>query len=229
VKKMVLDENQIYHMDCVAGLKLLSDNSIDCIITDPPYGDNSVYGRLDKEIKNNENPLLNCKMLFNAQRILKKDSTIYNFTNWKHYPFLTEFIMRYTCFNIAMMLVLNKSNFGLGCKFRNQHELVLVLEKGKPNYNSNNFSNVMNFKMIQHDNNTHPHEKPEGIIRKIIKHSTKEGDLVLDCFMGSGTTAVVCKQLHRRFIGFEIEEKWVSLSKKRLSQSILSYGLGGLK
>jgi site-specific DNA-methyltransferase (adenine-specific) len=217
----MIEENQIHQMDCLEGMKLLPEKSVDCIITDPPYGDNSGYGKMDKEIQNNENPLLNCQVLFEAQRILKQNSTIYNFTNWKHYPFLTEFIMRYTCFNIRMMLVLNKNRFGLGYGFRNQHELVLVLEKGKPTYNDNDFSNIMNFKVIEHNQNTHPHEKPESILRKMIKHSTQEGDLVLDCFMGSGSTGIACKQLNRRFIGFEIEEKWVLLGKKRLSQNTL--------
>ena len=100
-------------------------------------------------------------------------------------------------------------------------KLVLVLEKGKPTYNDNDFSNVMNFKVIEHNQDTHPHEKPEAILRRMIKHSTNEGDLVLDCFMGSGSTATACKQLNRRFIGFEIEEKWVLLGKKRLSQNTL--------
>lgn len=217
----MIEENKIHQMDCIVGMKLLPQNSVDCIITDPPYGDNSGYGRMDKEIQNNENPLLNCQVLFEAQRILKQNCTIYNFTNWKHYPFLTEFIIRYTCFNIRMMIVLNKNRFGLGYGFRNQHELVLVLEKGKPKYNDNDFSNVMDFKVIEHNEDTHPHEKPESILRRMIKHSTSEGDLVLDCFIGSGSTAIACKQLNRRFIGFEIEEKWVSLANKRLSQNTL--------
>jgi len=218
-----METNKIYNMDCLEGMKLMAKNSVDCIITDPPYGDNSVYGRMDKEIQNNENPLLNCQVLFEAQRILKQNTTIYNFTNWKHYPFLTEFIMRYTCFNIRMMLVLNKNRFGLGHGFRNQHELVMVLEKGKPTYNDKDFSNVMNFKVIEHNHDTHPHEKPEAILRKMIKHSTNEGDLVLDCFMGSGSTPTTCKQLNRRFIAFEIEEKWFLLGKKRLAQRTVSY------
>jgi len=216
-----LELNRIYCMDCLEGMKMLPDESVDLIIADPPYGDNCGYGRMNKEIQNNENPLLNCAMLWESQRILKNNSTIYNFTNWKHYPFLTEFIMRYTHFNIRMMIVLNKNRFGLGYGFRNQHELCLVLEKGKPTYNDNDFSNVINFKVIEHNENTHPHEKPGEIIRKMIKHSTKENDIVLDPFMGSGTTAVACKQLNRNFIGFEISPEYCKIAEKRLSQENL--------
>jgi site-specific DNA-methyltransferase (adenine-specific) len=55
----MIEENQIHQMDCLEGMKLLPEKSVDCIITDPPYGDNYSYGRMDKEIQNNENPLLN--------------------------------------------------------------------------------------------------------------------------------------------------------------------------
>jgi len=217
----MLEKNKIYPGDCIKLIKQIDDNSINCIITDPPYGDNSSYGRKDKEIENNENPLINCSIIWEAQRILKNDSTMYNFTNWKHYPFLTEFIMRYTCFNIRMMIVLNKNRFGMGYGFRNQHELCLVLEKGKPIYNDKGFSNVINFKVIEHNDDTHPHEKPESVLRRMINHSTVEGDLVLDPFTGSGSTLVACKQLNRDFIGFEIEEKWVGLANNRLCQNTL--------
>lgn len=215
----------MYLMDCIEGMKLLNDESIDCIITDPPYGDNIGYGRLGKVIVNNDNPLLNCQMLFEAQRVLKNDKTVYNFTNWKHYPFLTEFILRYTCFNIRMMIVLNKNRFGLGYGFRNKHELILVLEKGEPKYNLTDFPTVLPFDVPEQDEFTHPHKKPEDIMRLLVKHSTVEGDLVLDCFVGSGSSMVACKQLCRHFIGFEIDKGYYDVACERLKQS----GLFGLK
>ena len=224
----MFEENNIYNVDCLRGLELLPENSIDCIITDPPYGDDCGYGRNNKCIVNNETPLLNCNVLYKCQRVLKNNKTIYNFTNWKHYPFLTEFVMRYTCFNIRMMVVLNKNKFGLGSGFRNQHELLLVLEKGEPEYNDKGFSNVMDFKTITFSKDTHPHEKPQSIMRKLLQHSTKENDLVLDCFLGTGSTVLACKQLQRRFIGFEIDTGWFNIAKDRLEQSTLhtlnSYG-----
>ena len=217
-----METNQIYKIDCLIGMKMLSDESINCIITDPPYGDNILYGRNNKEIENNENPLLNCQMLWESQRILKNNSCIYNFTNWKHYPFLTEFIIRYTCFNIRMIIVLKKSNFGLGYGFRNQHEFILVLEKGNPVYYTNSFSNVMDFPNEEKTIESHPHVKNKENIRNILEHSTKEGDLVLDCFVGSGTILLACKQLNRKFIGFEIDDKWYKVAKEMLKQNILS-------
>lgn len=64
----------------------------------------------------------------------------------------------------------------------------------------------------------HPTQKPVEVIEKLITDSTKEGDLVLDCFMGSGTTAVAAKKLNRNFIGFEIQEKYITISENRLKQ-----------
>lgn len=64
----------------------------------------------------------------------------------------------------------------------------------------------------------HPTQKPVEVIEKLIRDSTKEGDLILDCFMGSGTTAVAAKRLNRNFIGFEIQEKYVEIAEQRLKQ-----------
>lgn len=64
---------------------------------------------------------------------------------------------------------------------------------------------------------SHPTQKPEGLIKPMILFATQEGDLVVDPFSGSGTVAVSCAKLHRRFIAFELEEKYWSISRKRLA------------
>ena len=71
------------------------------------------------------------------------------------------------------------------------------------------------------NNNTHPTQKPVALMEYLIKTYTNEGDLVLDNCMGSGTTAVACKQTNRNFIGIELEQKYVDIANKRLSQCIL--------
>lgn len=213
--------NEIYHVDCLKGLKKLLTNSIDLVIADPPYGDNCSYGRLHKRIKNNENPLLNCNALFELYRILKRNSSLYNFTNWKHYPFLVNFIMRYTKFKIRHLVVWRKGNIGMGYGFRNQYELILVLEKGNPKYALKNFSNVQETEVIIHNKQSHPHQKPKELITKIVEHSSKVGDIVLDPFVGSGAVPIVCKELGRNFIGFEISPKYVKVANESLRQQTL--------
>ena len=66
------------------------------------------------------------------------------------------------------------------------------------------------------ENTNHPTQKPEKLIAKIILASTHENDLVLDPFLGSGTTSVVAKKLKRRFIGIEQEAEYCLLAEKRL-------------
>jgi site-specific DNA-methyltransferase (adenine-specific) len=66
------------------------------------------------------------------------------------------------------------------------------------------------------ENTEHPTQKPEKLLAKIILASSKPGDVVLDPFLGSGTTSVVAKKLGRRYVGIEIDEKFASISEKRL-------------
>lgn len=62
----------------------------------------------------------------------------------------------------------------------------------------------------------HPTIKPLDIIKNLIINSSKEGDTVLDCFMGSGTTGVACRELNRNFIGMEINEEYYNIAKDRI-------------
>jgi len=204
-----MELNKIIHGDCIEVMKGMPVRSVDLIVTDPPYGDNVAYGFNNKTIKNNENPLINCSALVEMYRVLKLNSSLYLFTNWKHYPFLTEFISRYTKFKIRHLVVWKKHNFGLGWAFRHQYELILVLEKGKPKYNLKNFSDVQTASHINHNKLNHPHEKPLDLLKKMIEHSSAKGDVVLDPFAGSGSTCKACEELGRKWIGIELDDKWV--------------------
>ena len=85
-----------------------------------------------------------------------------------------------------------------------------------------NYTDVWTFNITSSSEKTyHPTQKPIALIRRIIQTSSKEGDVVLDCFMGSGTTAVACKQLRRQYVGFEIDSNYVEIAQKRLSQKVL--------
>lgn len=203
-------QNKIIFGDCISVMKDFPNSHFDLIITDPPYGDNIAYGWNNKTIANNENPLINCQALVECYRVLKRNKSLYLFTNWKHYPFLTEFILKYTKFKIRHLLVWKKHNFGLGWAFRHQYELILVLEKGKPKYNLTNFSDVQTSSHINHNKTSHPHEKPVDLLIKMIEHSSKKGDLILDPFAGSGATCKAAEKTDRKWLGIEIDKKWIS-------------------
>lgn len=63
----------------------------------------------------------------------------------------------------------------------------------------------------------HPTIKPLQLVKRHLSHATQPNDIVLDCFMGSGTTAIACKEIGRQFIGFEISEKWCKVANDRLN------------
>lgn len=214
-----MERNKIIYGDCIDVMRNLSNNSVNLIITDPPYGDNVAYGTTNKTILNNENPLINCSALVEMYRVLKRNSSLYLFTNWKHYPFLTEFILRYTKFKVRHLVIWEKHNFGLGWAFRHQYEMILILEKGKPKYNLKNFSDVQTCSHINHSQITHPHEKPVDLISKMIEHSSKEGDLILDPFCGSGAVCVACKEMKRDWVGIELDKRYVEMARRRIDAS----------
>ena len=121
-------------------------------------------------------------------------------------------------FKIRMLLIIVKNNIGMGYGFRNQYEVCLVLEKGKAEYNTNNFSNVVFMDNITHNDKTHPHTKALNILEKIIKHSSKEGDLVFDGFLGSGSTIEACIKTNRAYIGAELDKQWFGLIEERINK-----------
>lgn len=168
-----IEKNKIYLGDCIELIDNLPNNSIDLVLTDPPYGDKVGYGRNNKKIANNIIEI-NYKLLDKVYSKMKENTNLYMFTNWKHEVVLRNYITENTNFKIRMLLVMIKNNFGLGYSFRNQYELCLVLEKGKPCYNDNGFSNVIKMEQINHNENTHPHQKGLRILEKIIKHSSKK-------------------------------------------------------
>lgn len=109
----------------------------------------------------------------------------------------------------------------MGYGFRNQYELCLVLEKGEVKYNRADVSNVLNMQHIHHDKDSHPHEKGLELLKLLIDHSSKENDIILDCFAGSGSTLVACKEMKRNYIGIELDPKWITIIKNRLKQESL--------
>lgn len=78
------------------------------------------------------------------------------------------------------------------------------------------FTDVWEFKTVNHYKGKHPCEKPADLLEHIIKSSSREGATVLDCFMGTGSTGLACKKLGRNFIGIELSEEYVKIAQSRL-------------
>ena len=232
VKLGEFELNKIYCMDCLEGLKKIPDNSVDLVLTDPPYGINFIPQRENSKLRLGSECIENddkigkewvkwfmpiCKEAF---RILKDKGVTYFFSGFNPYYYYYYFLME--CgFEIKANLIWVKNNFGIGYHFRRQYEQILVGFKGEVETPKKAMSDVIFEKKINGQDLLHSCQKPERLIHKLIKQYSKEDELVIDMFMGSGTTAVACKQLNRKFIGFEINPEYVKIANKRLSQEVL--------
>ena len=114
------------------------------------------------------------------------------------------------------LLVWVKNNVTPSSYYMKATEFILMLRKGNAKYiNDMSTSNVFVYPN-QLGNKFHPTEKPIDLMRDFIINSTNEGDKVLDPFMGSGSTCIACKQTNREYYGFEIDEKYYNIAKKRI-------------
>lgn len=202
-------------MDCLEGLKRLKDNSVDCIIIDPPYGINYQSNHRKEKfqtIKNDDTLFIPMDDLW---RVLKPNGAMFIFYSHK-VPLIDDRVK-----NVIVWVKDNWTAGDLEGDFGNQYELCAFMPKDEFKLRSKRYSNVWNFKRIDGSKAVHPTQKPEALIRRLIETATNEEDLVLDCFMGSGTTAVACKQLNRNFIGFELSEEYCKIAEKRLQQKTI--------
>ena len=227
-----MELNKIYCMDCLEGMKQMEDNSVDLILTDPPYNINFESNR-GKNFKVDWDSDFNfTEYFYRMWNLLKENSLLIVFSRHDTYA---DYMKR----NLPTpdtMLIWNKQDYGMGDLkwFSTSYEIVLIWKKGKPQLNSINRPNgMLNFVKVQNssseefkkgefsNNHKHPTQKPIRLIRYLVKLCSKENDLVFDGFMGSGTTAVACKQLNRRFIGFELNKEYCDIANERLNQNNL--------
>jgi len=218
----MLELNKIYCMDCLDGLKLIPDESIDLVLTDPPYGikrDKGFGGfggfgkpiarrRYEEDEWDSTRPK---KEYFDELLRVSKQAIIFGGNFFTDYlPVGTHWIVwdklnTMPTFGDCELIWTNSS--------RKSVKKITVQWNGLLGKEGERY---------------HPTQKPLELIKILINNYSKEGDTVLDPFMGSGTTAVACKQLRRNFIGFELSQKYVDIANKRLSQeTIFDYVLEG--
>lgn len=244
----MIELNKIYNMDCLEGLKLIENKSVDLICVDPPYFQvmledwkNEKYD-WDKQWATFEDYLNWCDLWFKEfKRILKENGSLYIFSDDKICAYIqikldklftlknnivwvkpNNMTIRgwnhYQCFSPITERILFYSNED---KNLNQKRNCSGIPKRTFNAKEN-FTDVWTFNMTQNYEKTiHPTQKPLSLIKRIIETSSKKDDLVLDCFMGSGTTAFASKIIGRNFIGFEMSQEYCEKAERRLNQSLL--------
>jgi len=121
-------------------------------------------------------------------------------------------------------VVWDKGGLGMGWHYRRNYEMVLIgmVPGAACKWNGGNTqANVVRINGIKPSSEDHPTPKPVELMALFVRLHSDKGDLVVDPFMGAGTTLVAAKNLGRRAIGIEIEERWCELAVKRLSQEVM--------
>ena len=213
--------------------KNIEDNSIDLIVTDPPYkttkrgiSKNTTTGGIvrSEEGKSGKmfkfNDIKPIEYIPEFYRLLKDGSHCYIMTNHVN---LQEILNTATeCgFHFIKSLIWMKDNKIMGQSYMSQFEYILFFRKGKHkkinNCGTSDILHIPNKKTKdENGNNIHPTEKPVELMKILIENSSNEGDVVLDPFMGVGSTGVASKELNRKFIGIELDERYFNISNKRL-------------
>ena len=226
----MLELNKIYNMDFLNND--LEDESIDLIITDPPYktitggdsdGINSKRpkGMLDGNRKLFKYQKLEIKSwMSELYRVLKNSSHCYIFTNALNMKEMLNESEK-AGFKLHNILVWEKNNCTPSQYYMKNCEYILFLRKGKAKY----INEIGNSKTVHKFNNIigkklHPCEKPIDILKMYINNSSNQNDVVLDPFMGSGSTLVACKELNRNYIGYEIDKQYFDIAQKRIDTYI---------
>jgi len=221
--------------DCLELMKDIPDGSIDLIVTDPPYkitsrgnGGNS-GGMFQKKIVNkgqvfNNNDISIKDYLGEFYRMLKPQSHCYIMTNNKN---ITEFLMavKDSDFHFIKNLVWVKDNKIMGQSYMSQFEYIIFLRKGHhKKINNCGDSDVLTFpnKKLKDENGKtiHDTEKPVGLMKSLIGNSSQPDDLVIDPFMGIGSTGVAAADLNRSFIGMELDCDYFKIAEQRINEAL---------
>ena len=121
-------------------------------------------------------------------------------------------------FKIKNILIWEKNNTSMGdlkADFAPKYEMILFLHKGRRFINGKRDPNIMKFNRT--GNKLHPTEKPVELIEYLLSKFSNEHEIILDPFMGSGTTAIACMNTNRSFIGIELDEKYFQIGVDRVT------------
>jgi len=207
--------NKVICGDCLKILPQIPNKSVDLVLTDPPYGINYQsgrykYGNPHKPIGGDDRYPSELIPLFKN----KAKKAVFSFCRWDNL---------YEVEKPTSFIVWIKNNWSAGDlrrAFGRMWEGILFYPLEEFEFNKR-VPDVIDCRRVPPTQLMHPTEKPIHLIKHIIRNCSKEGDLILDPFLGPGTTAVAAKMLDRNFIGIEINQDYCEIARQRLRQDKL--------
>ncbi len=233
----------LFNEDCRKVLDNIKDESIDLFCSDIPYKISKKGGGQKKQGKKYAGGIFNCfenteeninnikngkifkhndiditEYIGEVYRILKEKSHCYLFSNWSNLnKIITE--TENVGFKLQNVIVWAKDNKVMNHYYMGQCEYILMFRKaGAKDINDMGTSNFLQIPNVK--DKVHPTQKPVELMKILIENSSNVGDVVMDCFMGSGSTGVACIESGRKFIGCEIDGKYFDISVDKIKEVV---------
>ena len=211
--------------DCLEVMKQLSDKSVDLVLTDPPYNiarenNFSTMGRAGIDFGEWDKGFDLFSYIDEVSRILKKDGSFVVFNAWRNLGAIADYAEKQG-FETKDMIRLEKSNpmpRNRDRRYITDYECaVWFVKKGAKWTFNRQDSKYQRPKFVASiESGLHPTQKNLSLMENLVKIHSNEDDIVIDPFMGSGTTGLACKNLTRNFIGIEKELQYFETAKRRI-------------
>lgn len=222
-------KNGYFHLmqgDCLERMKEIADGSVDAVITDPPYGMGfqsnwSKKGPRHEKIHGDDT--IDARWLVEAFRVLKTGGALLSFCDWKTSCDWRKHIE--DCgFGMKSQVIWNRLHHGMGDlrgAFAPMHDVIWYAAKGRRIFKNGRPKSVYEARRPSpSEDHGHPTCKPTGLMESLI-NAVDDGSngVILDCFVGSGTTGVAAVNLGRKFIGIERDDKYFAIAKDRIEKA----------
>jgi site-specific DNA-methyltransferase (adenine-specific) len=219
--------------DAVAWLRTLPGQSVDLVITDPPYESLEKHRAIGtttrlKQSKASSNAWFSIfpnsrfeELMAEVFRVLRADSHFYLFCDAET-MFVAKPIAEAAGFRFWKPLVWDKQHIGMGYHYRARYEFILFFEKGKRKLADLSVPDVIGAPRIHRG---YPAEKPVSVSEVLVRQSSSPGQCVLDPFMGSGSVGVAARHLGRQFLGNDLCDQAVAIARERLEATVPTQSL----
>lgn len=228
-------EFSIVEADAISLMKQIPSGSTDLIFTDPPYESLEKHRSIGTttRLKHSKASSNNWFSIFpnarfgeffeQAFRVLKRNAHLY-FMCDAETMFVAKPAAESAGFRFWKPVVWDKMKIGMGYHYRARYEFILFFEKGKRKLNDLGVPDILQVPRVY---NGYPTEKPAALTKIFVEQSTRPGDLVLDPFMGSGSTGEAALAGGRRFLGADICAEAVEVTRERLCSLGIETGFHG--